>query len=118
VGREARALEAAGCFAIVFEAIPAAVAAELTALLSIPVIGIGAGAGTDGQVLVLHDMLGVYPGQAPRHSKQYADLHGQILSAIGEYAAEVRGGHFPSSENTFSIAPAELEAFRQQLGDV
>jgi len=118
VGREARALEAAGCFAIVFEAIPAAVAAELTALLSIPVIGIGAGAGTDGQVLVLHDMLGVYPGQAPRHSKQYADLHGQMLSAIAEYAEEVRSGHFPSAENTFSIAPAELEAFRQQLGDV
>jgi 3-methyl-2-oxobutanoate hydroxymethyltransferase len=118
VGREARALEAAGCFAIVFEAIPAAVAAELTALLSIPAIGIGAGAGTDGQVLVLHDMLGVYPGQAPRHSKRYADLHGQMLSAIAEYAEDVRSGHFPHSENTFSIAPAELEAFRQRLGDV
>jgi 3-methyl-2-oxobutanoate hydroxymethyltransferase len=118
VGREARALEAAGCFAIVFEAIPAAVAAELTALLSIPVIGIGAGAGTDGQVLVLHDMLGVYPGQALRHSKQYADLHGQMLSAIAEYAEDVRSGHFPRAENTFSIAPDELEAFRQQLGDV
>jgi 3-methyl-2-oxobutanoate hydroxymethyltransferase len=118
VGRDARALEAAGCFAIVFEAIPAAVAAELTRLLAIPVIGIGAGAGTDGQVLVLHDMLGVYPGQALRHSKQYADLHGQTLAAIAEYAEEVRGGQFPSSENTFSIAPLELEAFTQQLGDV
>jgi 3-methyl-2-oxobutanoate hydroxymethyltransferase len=117
VGRDARALEAAGCFAIVFEAIPAAVAAELTRLLAIPVIGIGAGAGTDGQVLVLHDMLGVYPGQALRHSKQYADLHGQMLAAIAEYAEEVRGGQFPSSENTFSIAPLELEAFTQQLGD-
>jgi len=113
VAREARALEAAGCFAIVFEAIPAAVAAELTALLAIPVIGIGAGADTDGQVLVLHDMLGVYPGQAPRHSKQYADLHGQMLSAIGEYAEEVRAGRFPRSENTFSIDPLEFEKFEK-----
>ncbi len=109
VAREARALAAAGCFAIVFEAIPAAVASELTRMLEIPVIGIGAGPGTDGQVLVLHDMLGIYPGQAPRHSKQYADLHGQILGAIGEYADDVRAGRFPTAENTFSIDPDELE---------
>jgi 3-methyl-2-oxobutanoate hydroxymethyltransferase len=109
VAREAQALEAAGCFAIVFEAIPAAVAAELTRLLSIPVIGIGAGGDTDGQVLVWHDMLGIYPGQAKRHSKQYADLHGQMLGAIGEYAEEVRARRFPTAENTFSIDPAEYE---------
>jgi 3-methyl-2-oxobutanoate hydroxymethyltransferase len=109
LARESRALESAGCFAIVFEAIPAAVAGELTRLLSIPVIGIGAGAATDGQVLVLHDMLGVYPGQAPRHSKQYADLHAQMLGAIGEYAEDVREGRFPGSENGFSIDPGELE---------
>jgi 3-methyl-2-oxobutanoate hydroxymethyltransferase len=109
VAHEARALEDAGCFAIVFEAIPAAVAVELTQTLSIPVIGIGAGPGTDGQVLVLHDMLGMFPGQAPRHSKQYADLHGEMLAAIGDYAEDVRAGRFPSAENTFSIDPSELE---------
>jgi 3-methyl-2-oxobutanoate hydroxymethyltransferase len=109
VAREARALEDAGCFAIVFEAIPAAVAVELTRTLTIPVIGIGAGPGTDGQVLILHDMLGMFPGQAPRHSKQYADLHGQMLAAIGDYAEDVRAGRFPSAENTFSIDPSELE---------
>jgi 3-methyl-2-oxobutanoate hydroxymethyltransferase len=108
VAREARALEAAGCFAVVFEAIPAAVAAELTRLLSIPVIGIGAGPDTDGQVLVLHDMLGIYPGQTKRHAKRYADLHTQILAAVGEYAEDVRLGRFPTIENTFSIDPEEL----------
>ncbi len=109
VARQARALEAAGCFAIVFEAIPAAVASDLTRLLTIPVIGIGAGPATDGQVLVLHDLLGIYPGAAPRHSKQYADLHAQMLAAVGEYALEVRTGRFPSIENTFSIDPEEYE---------
>ena len=116
LAHEARALEAAGCFAIVFEAIPAAVAAVLRRLLSIPVIGIGAGGDTDGQVLVLHDMLGMYPGQAPRHSKQYADLHGQTLGAIGEYAEDVRKGRFPGSEHGFSIDPGELKKFEKLLG--
>lgn len=115
VAREARALEAAGCFAIVFEAIPAAVATELTGVLSIPVIGIGAGADTDGQVLVLHDLLGIYPGQAPRFAKQYADLHAQMLGAVEEYAAEVRTRQFPSSEHTFSIDPGELSGFSDGL---
>ena len=115
VAREAMALEAAGCFAIVFEAIPAAVASELTALLEIPVIGIGAGPGADGQVLVLHDMLGVYPGQAPRHSKQYADLHEQMLGAVSEYAEDVRTRRFPASENAFSIDPIELEKLKLAL---
>jgi 3-methyl-2-oxobutanoate hydroxymethyltransferase len=115
VAREAQALEAAGCFAIVFEAIPAAVAEEIRRVLAVPTIGIGAGPGTDGQVLVLHDMLGVYPGQAKRHSRQYADLHGQALAAVGEYAADVRAQRFPSAENTFSIDPGELAAFREGL---
>ena len=72
-------------------------------------IGIGAGADTDGQVLVLHDMLGIYPGQTKRHAKRYADLHSQMLAAVSEYAEDVRLGRFPSSENTFSIDPEELE---------
>jgi 3-methyl-2-oxobutanoate hydroxymethyltransferase len=117
VAHAARALEAAGCFAIVFEAIPAAVAMELTRILAIPVIGIGAGGDTDGQVLVLHDMLGIYPEQTKRHAKRYADLHAQMLGAVGEYAEDVRAGRFPSSENTFSIDPGELVAFVAALND-
>jgi len=115
VAHEARALEAAGCFAIVLEAIPAAVADEITGVLSVPTIGIGAGPGTSGQVLVVHDMLGVYPGQAPRHSRQYADLYGQMLDALGHYAEDVRTRRFPAAEHTFSIDPAELAVFREGL---
>jgi 3-methyl-2-oxobutanoate hydroxymethyltransferase len=117
LARAARALEAAGCFAIVFEAIPAAVAASLTQFLSIPVIGIGAGPDTDGQVLVLHDLLGSPARRrAPRFAKQYADLHAQMLAAVGEYADDVRAGRFPNTEHTFAIDPAELAAFDEGLG--
>jgi 3-methyl-2-oxobutanoate hydroxymethyltransferase len=112
---EAIAVEAAGAFAIVLEAIPGAVAAEITARLEIPTIGIGAGAATDGQVLVLHDILGVYPGSAPRFAKQYVDLRAVMLGALHEYAEDVRGRRFPSTEHAFSIDPAELEAFRTDL---
>ncbi|HEY7965604.1 MAG TPA: 3-methyl-2-oxobutanoate hydroxymethyltransferase [Solirubrobacteraceae bacterium] len=115
LARQARAVEQAGAFAIVFEAIPAAVAAAITARLEIPVIGIGAGAATDGQVLVLHDMLGIFPGSAPRFAKQYAELRTQIDSAVSEFAAEVRQRHFPVAEHTFSIDPGELEAFSAGL---
>jgi 3-methyl-2-oxobutanoate hydroxymethyltransferase len=118
VARQARALEAAGCFAIVFEAIPAAVATELTKLLAIPVIGIGAGAGTDGQVLVLHDLLGVYPGRAPRFAKQYVELRSQMVDAVSAYADDVRAQRFPASEHTFSIDPDELEGFRAGISDL
>jgi len=111
VATQALAVAAAGAFAIVFEAIPAAVAAEITPLLEIPVIGIGAGAGTDGQVLVLHDLLGIYPGRAPRPAKQYIELRTPIVAAVSHYAEEVRGGGFPTSEHTFSIDPAELAEF-------
>ena len=117
VAAQARALEAAGAFAIVFEAIPAAVAATIAPLLEIPVIGIGAGADTDGQVLVLHDLLGVYPGHVPRFAKQYAQLRSQIVAAVGDYAAEVRGRRFPAAEHTFSIDPTELEGFLAGLPD-
>ena len=112
---EALAVQDAGAFAIVFEAIPAAIAAEITPLLEIPVIGIGAGAETDGQVLVLHDMLGIYPGRAPRFAKQYAELRSAMITAVSEYADEVRTGRFPTAEHTFSIDPAELTAFREGL---
>ncbi len=116
LAREALALEEAGVFAIVFEAIPAAVAAQLTAKIEIPVIGIGAGPDTDGQVLVLHDLLGIFPGRAPRFARQYADLRAQMLSALSQYAADVRERRFPAPEHTFSIDPAELRRFVGLLG--
>jgi 3-methyl-2-oxobutanoate hydroxymethyltransferase len=115
VAGEAFALEQAGCFAIVFEAIPAAVADILVPRLEIPVIGIGAGPGTDGQVLVLHDLLGIYDGHAPRFAKRYGDLRAQMVAAVGEYADEVRNQRFPAAEHTYSIDPAELDAFVEGL---
>jgi 3-methyl-2-oxobutanoate hydroxymethyltransferase len=111
LARAAFALEAAGCFALVLEAIPAAVAAELSPRLGIPVIGIGAGPATDGQVLVLHDLLGIYDGHVPRFAKRYAGLREQMVAAVGEYADDVRGRRFPAAEHTYSIDPTELDAF-------
>jgi 3-methyl-2-oxobutanoate hydroxymethyltransferase len=108
---EARSLEAAGCFAVVLEAVPAPVAARVTETLSVPTIGIGAGAGCDGQVLVWHDMLGYYDGHAPRFVKRYADLGEAIVEALGRYAEEVRAGEFPEEQHTYSIADEELAAF-------
>jgi 3-methyl-2-oxobutanoate hydroxymethyltransferase len=97
----------------VFEAIPAAVARELMARIEVPVIGIGAGPDTDGQVLVFHDLLGIYDGHAPRFAKRYADLREQMVAGVAEYAAEVRSGAFPGPEHVYSIDEAELEAFRE-----
>jgi 3-methyl-2-oxobutanoate hydroxymethyltransferase len=112
---EALAVQDANAFAIVFEAIPAAIAGEITRLLEIPVIGIGAGVSTDGQVLVLHDMLGIYPGRAPRFAKQYAELRSVMVGAVSDFADEVRTRRFPTAEHTFSIDPKELAAFREGL---
>ncbi len=112
---QALAVADAGAFAIVFEAIPAAIAAEIAPLLEIPVIGIGAGVATDGQVLVLHDLLGIYPGRAPRFAKQYVELRSVMLDAVSEYAEEVRSRRFPTPEHTFSIDPQELAGFRDGL---
>jgi 3-methyl-2-oxobutanoate hydroxymethyltransferase len=115
VARDALALEEAGCFAIVFEAIPAAVAEEVTARLHVPVIGIGAGPATDGQVLVFHDLLGIYDGHAPRFAKRFADIKAQMVAGVAEYAAEVRTGAFPGPEHSYSIADDELSRFRAAL---
>jgi 3-methyl-2-oxobutanoate hydroxymethyltransferase len=112
VARDAIALELAGCFAIVFEAIPAAVTDEVVARLHVPVIGIGAGPGTDGQVLVFHDLLGIYDGMAPRFAKRYAELKAEMVAGVAEYADEVRNRAFPGPEHSYSIDEDELEAFR------
>lgn len=116
VARDALALQDAGCFSIVFEAIPAAVTAELMERLEVPVIGIGAGPSTDGQVLVFHDLLGIYDGHAPRFAKRYQEVKAQMVAGVAEYAAEVRAGTFPGPEHTYSIDEAELELFRSALG--
>ncbi len=112
---DAVALEAAGCFSLVLEAVPAAVAARITERLSIPTIGIGAGAGTDGQVLVWHDLLGLYEGRSPRFVKRYADLADVIEQAVGRYVADVRERRFPADVHTYSMPDEELTAFEDAL---
>jgi 3-methyl-2-oxobutanoate hydroxymethyltransferase len=115
VARDAIALQEAGCFSIVFEAIPAAVAEAIMEKLEVPVIGIGAGPATDGQVLVFHDLLGIYDGHAPRFAKRYAELRAQMVTGVEEYAAEVRSGSFPAPEHTYSIDDDELRQFTEGL---
>jgi 3-methyl-2-oxobutanoate hydroxymethyltransferase len=113
---EALALQAVGCFAIVFEAIPAAVTEALMPKLEIPVIGIGAGPATDGQVLVLHDLLGVYAGHKPKFVKRFANLREESLKGVRTYTEEVRARRFPDDqEHTYSIPQEELEEFARYL---
>ncbi len=98
---EARAMEESGAFAVVMEMVPGAVAAEVTTAVAIPTIGIGAGVECDGQVLVWQDAFGLRTGRMPRFVKQYADLHGVLLQAARDYAADVKAGTFPTQEHTF-----------------
>jgi 3-methyl-2-oxobutanoate hydroxymethyltransferase len=98
---DARALEAAGAFAVVMEMVPAPVAAEVTRTLHISTVGIGAGIDCDAQVLVWQDMLGLNAGKAPRFVKRYADLHTVMLEATKDYVADVKGGAFPAAEHSF-----------------
>jgi 3-methyl-2-oxobutanoate hydroxymethyltransferase len=115
VARDALALQEAGCFSIVFEAIPAAVATVVTEMLAIPVIGIGAGPATDGQVLVLHDLLGIYDGHTPKFAKQYAEVRAQMIAGVAQYADEVRHRAFPGQEHSYSIDDEELRCFLEEL---
>jgi 3-methyl-2-oxobutanoate hydroxymethyltransferase len=112
---DAVAIEAAGAFAIVLEAVPAPVAERISARLAIPTIGIGAGAGTDGQVLVLHDLLGITEGHTPKFVKRYADLRAAMVEAVAAYADEVRRRAYPAPEHAYSIPPEELSAFETAL---
>ncbi|HTE62871.1 MAG TPA: 3-methyl-2-oxobutanoate hydroxymethyltransferase [Solirubrobacteraceae bacterium] len=112
---EALELQEAGCFAIVFEAIPADVTDVIMGQMEIPVIGIGAGASTDGQVLVLHDLLGIHGGFQPKFVKRYADVRGEMLRGLLAYTEDVRTRRFPAPEHTYGIAPEELQRFGQQL---
>jgi 3-methyl-2-oxobutanoate hydroxymethyltransferase len=115
VARDAIALRQAGCFSLVVEAVPAAVMERLMPRLEIPVIGIGAGPATDGQVLVFHDLLGIYDGHAPRFAKRYGELREQMIAGVAAYAAEVRGGAFPGPEHVYSIDEDELRMFTDGL---
>jgi len=98
---DAQAVQEAGAFAVVLECVPAKLAAEVTASITIPTIGIGAGPGCDGQVLVLHDLLGLTPGRVPRHVKVYAELGETIRDAVGRYREDVRSGAFPTTKQAF-----------------
>jgi 3-methyl-2-oxobutanoate hydroxymethyltransferase len=99
--RDARLLQEAGCFALVVEAIPASLTAQIQADLTIPVSGIGAGSGCDGQVLVLHDLLGLSGAAVPRYVKRYADLAGTSGAALESYVNDVRTGRFPGPEHSY-----------------
>jgi 3-methyl-2-oxobutanoate hydroxymethyltransferase len=115
IAEEALALQEAGCFALVFEAIPAAVTEELMAHLQIPVIGIGAGAATDGQVLVFHDLLGIRDGLGARFVKRYANLQQEMNDGVAAYAADVRTRRYPGPEHTYKIDPGELAELQARL---
>lgn len=112
---DALALQEAGCFAIVLEAIPASVATAISKRLTIPTIGIGAGAGCDGQVLVYHDMLGLFDKFVPKFVKQYAHLGDIIIEALETYRDEVKNGTFPAPEHTYPMEQEEEENFLKSL---
>ncbi len=108
---DALALEDAGCFAVVLEAVPAPVAAEVTRRLTVPTIGIGAGPDCDGQVLVYHDLLGLTEGHLPRYVNRYANLSREIRDALEAYANDVRTGAFPDEQHAYEMPADELDAF-------
>ena len=114
---DARALEAAGCFSLVLEAVPAPVAARITRELTIPTIGIGAGLECDGQVLVWHDLLGLYAGRAPRFVKRYAEVGETIRTALAEFASDVRERRFPEEQHTYAMSEDELALFEAAVSD-
>src|SRR3984893_505371 len=107
--RDARAVEAAGAFAIVLEAVPRELAAQITRELRIPTIGIGAGPDCDGQILVVHDLLGLTFGQTPKFARQYANVGEVISKAVRDYCSDVRGGTFPSDGECYHAAQMAIE---------
>jgi 3-methyl-2-oxobutanoate hydroxymethyltransferase len=115
---DAVALQEAGCFSIVFEAIPAEVTDAIMPYLEIPVVGIGAGPSTDGQVLVLHDLLAIHDDFQPKFVKRFAAVKAEMLRGVEAYAEEVRTRRFPAPEHTYGIAPEELDRFRAEMGRV
>ncbi len=115
VANDALALEAAGCFAIVFEAVPSALTEALMPRLEVPVIGIGAGPATDGQVLVFHDLLGIYDGHVARFVKRYGNVREAMVEGVEAFAADVRERRYPEPEHGYTMAPDEAERLRGML---
>ena len=113
---DALALAETGCFALVIEAVPGRVARLISERTNIPTVGIGAGAGCDGQVLVTHDLLGMFDRFTPRFVKRYADLHGVMVAALSAYRTDVSSGVFPAQEHTFTIADDEWQQLLEDLG--
>ena len=118
---DALALQEAGCFSVVFEAIPTPLTEAIMPRMEIPVIGIGAGAATDGQVLVFHDLLGIYDGHAARFVKRYADVRDAMIKGMTAYADEVRARRYPEEEHGYTMAPDEIarlhDLLREQTGE-
>jgi 3-methyl-2-oxobutanoate hydroxymethyltransferase len=121
VMHDAVALQDAGCFALVFEAIPSALTEAIMPRMEIPVIGIGAGGATDGQVLVFHDLLGIYDGHAARFVKRYANVRDEMIRGVTAFADEVRARRYPEPEHGYTMAPDEIarlhELLREQTGE-
>jgi 3-methyl-2-oxobutanoate hydroxymethyltransferase len=111
--RDAKALQAAGAFSIVLEMVASEVAAEISKSLDIPTVGIGSGTGCDGQVLVLHDMLGIYEDIKPKFVKRYAELAGVISEAVSRYSRDVKAGKFPEEPNIFHMDAEESRRFKE-----
>ena len=118
---DALALQEAGCFALVFEAIPSALTEAIMPRMEIPVIGIGAGGATDGQVLVFHDLLGIYDGHAARFVKRYASVRDEMINGVTAFADEVRARRYPEPEHGYTMAPDEIarlhELLQEQTGE-
>jgi 3-methyl-2-oxobutanoate hydroxymethyltransferase len=112
---EALALQSVGCFAIVFEAVPAAITEAIVEKLEVPTIGIGAGPATAGQVLVFHDLLGITTGRMAKFVKRYADVNAEMVGGVRRYADEVRSRHFPEPDHVYGVEPAELAEFRRYM---
>jgi 3-methyl-2-oxobutanoate hydroxymethyltransferase len=114
---EVLALQSVGCFAVVIEAVPAAISAAIAERVEVPTIGIGAGPSTSGQVLVFHDLLGITTGHMAKFVKRYADVHETMVAAVSAYRDEVRAGTFPGPDHVYAVEEEELEHFRRYLDD-
>jgi len=115
LSEDALALQSVGCFAIVFEAVPAAITETIVERLEVPTIGIGAGPATAGQVLVFHDLLGITTGRVPKFVKRYGEVNAAMVSGVRRFSEEVRSGHFPEADHVYGVEPAELDEFRRYL---
>jgi 3-methyl-2-oxobutanoate hydroxymethyltransferase len=118
VTRDALALQEAGCFAIVFEAVPSELTAAIMPQIEVPVIGIGAGPAADGQVLVFHDLLGIYDGHVGRYVKRYGDVRQAMIDGVTAFAADVRDRRYPEPEHGYQMAPDEVARLKDLLAGV